>query len=174
MDEEKEIAVSYQLTPHLMKFGVSEGYNIRFKYRRWLIFFAGVILILLGGILLLKDNSGLSLFYHCFIFTMGVFYVMNKLIYVSRSVKRVFAGKEKLINAVFIAREDGYEMRTDNDEAKSKWKSIVKYRCVDKGILLYPQKHLFYYIPIEGSDITGGSWTDFVSVIQRNVNETVK
>lgn len=174
MDDEKEIEVSYQLTPEVMKDGVSEGYDIRLKYRRWIIFYAGIILIFLGSVLFLTKNSGLSLFFNVFFITMGVFYVFNKFIYVRRSVKRIFAGKDKVINVVFIAREGGYEMRTDNDEVKSKWRSIVKYSCVDKGILLYPQKQLFYYIPIEGSEIRGGTWDEFTEMIQRNVKVTVK
>lgn len=166
---EREIEVKYKLTPGMMKTGVCEGYNVRFSLRRWLILGIGGFLIFLGGTLLFNETSVSSRVFSVVFMIVGVFYLFNKPIYIRNSVRRVFSDKEKLVDVVFSVNNSGYTMKTNDDSVESKWKTLVKYHVWDEGILLYPQKHLFFYIPSDNEGITGGDWNEFVSVVQENV-----
>ena len=174
MNDENGIVVDYKLTPEVMKEGVAASYDVKYRYRKWLIWVMAVIFICIGVFTYKPTASFSSQFLNIFLVVMGVLYLCNKYFYIRRTVKAVFADRGKLINVKFVAKEDGYQLITDDQEGSCKWKSIIQYYFVDEGILLYPQKNIFYFIPIEASEVTGGTWGDLTAIIQRNVKSAGK
>ena len=62
-------------------------------------------------------------------------------------------------------------MKTDNSESTVKWSAFIDYAVRNEGVLLYPQKNIFIWIP--KSDVTGGSWDDFVDMIGKNIEQKI-
>ena len=175
MDDEKRIVVKYKLNPEVMKVGASENYDHRQKVRKWIKLVAGVWFVSLFGLFVyIQIDSKSSKILPIVLLIIGISCFFNKYFYVRRTVKSVFAGREKEINAQFAVKEDGFFIKTDDTEGSSLWTGLINYHFSDKGALLYPQKNIYYFIPKNGSEISGGTWDEFTEMIQRNVEVTTK
>ncbi len=45
--------------------------------------------------------------------------------------------------------ESGFHQKIQEDEATGKWENLYETVTTPEGFLLYPQKNLFYWIPLE-------------------------
>ena len=70
-----------------------------------------------------------------------------------------------------ILDEEGITISDKHSEGKTKWSGFVNWRVFPEGLLLYPQKDLFFWIPKE-AEIEGGTWEEFVALVERKMGES--
>lgn len=110
------------------------------KVRPVLVFF-----LIASGIYLCWINS--QIIYAIFCIAYGIFMMFRKYIYVYRVVKSVKTTKlfGELIE-IKISDDDVFESRQGSDTSKIELKNLFGYLKTNFGVLLYPQKNMFYLL----------------------------
>ncbi len=83
-------------------------------------------------------------------------------------VDNLFAGRTSDLTWELIPDEDGVTIKTAGSIGTTHWYSLVDFLICKEGVLLYPQKNLFFWIP-NSATIEDGTWQDFEALISKKI-----
>ncbi|MES2997682.1 MAG: YcxB family protein [Verrucomicrobiota bacterium] len=141
------------------------GYHYDYRHRlQWIItFLIGFALLAFGIFFLLEGRVESSAIVLVLI---GFYLLLNRVFYKWRAAAAVFKGRPGPLNVEMEIQDDGIFMETEISNGMTKWGGLMDLKIVPDGLLLYPQRNLFYWIPAN-AEIKGGSWTDFALGLER-------
>jgi len=70
------------------------------------------------------------------------------------------------------ATESEIVIATSKSNGAFLWDCLVDYKICETGILLYPQKSIFHWIP-DTATIEGGTWQDFQALVSEKVTRKI-
>ncbi len=171
MDSDEQIKFSYTLDDEAFKLGVARNYSYRHSVRKLLMPLFGSIMIVGAIGLFFTDPRARVL--PVVLLILGVIYILSKKIYVRRIFKRFKAGKGDDSTYVEVsASASGITMDVGNANGFTQWSAFVDRVLVKEGLLLYPQKFLFVFIPHQ-LEFEVGTWDKFVALIHAGVERKV-
>ena len=72
-----------------------------------------------------------------------------------------------------LTATDGVLTITDGESTgTSPLSSFVDFKICKEGLLLYPQKNIFYWIP-DTAEIEGGTWLEFTELISSKITRKI-
>ena len=160
------MTIRYTLTKQELWKGAGESYDYRMKWRKPLGLVLGLLFLLFGLYVLIdgQARAGAAAF-----IILGIYLFVRRYIWIYRSVRNSSAGKqdqERVVTAK--VGDEGIEMETSLGHGIAKWGAFVDFHPTKDGLLLYPAKNMYYWIP-KDSDIDGGDWPTFTKVIAERV-----
>lgn len=102
----------------------------------------------------------------------GTIMVMRKWIYAKKAASGALKGRDEGQRLNFSPDENGMRVKAPNGESRNDWISFVDFHFCDQGLLLYPTKQIFHWIP-SSAEIEGGNWEEFEKLISRSIERRV-
>ena len=156
----------YILTPESLKTGVSYHYAHHSKFLGAICVFIGMFLLAVAALQLSAGNGGaLTLVF----ILLGFLNLFAKQFWISRSVKQVFKNGETEQRIKFRANPVGLHLESGDSRGTTKWTHFADCLIKKDGILLYPKKSLYYWIP-RSAEFSEGNWEEFVAMVEKKVN----
>jgi hypothetical protein len=164
--------LNYELNPKLMKIAAKQQFSYRHKARRGLQISLGIAALFLASYGLFTD-SGQEPFVTVLLILLGIYLLFYKEYYVWRTTRNIFKGIGEKISITLQTQKKHLILKSSrNDNLETPWDNFLDYFFFDQGLLLYPQKDLFYFIP-KNATITDGTWEDFVRLVESKVTRRV-
>ena len=129
----------------------------------------GGILFAMGAMNICFDPTG---FLNYILLGLGLLNIFAKQIWIQRSVNNTFKGKTKEVTIGFTANPGSIDIQSDDSKGRLKWSGFVDYLVHDKGLLLYPEKSLYHWIP-RTSKFTDGDWVEFIALAAKKIKRKV-
>ena len=161
---------TYTLTPKTLKVGALIHYAHRANMMAVVRLVIGGILFVMGMVQICLDPSPSIISY--VLVALGLLNIFSKQIWIRRSVKKAFDGDTQQITMTFAASSAGIDFKGDKAKGRIKWKGFVDYVVHDKGLLLYPEKNLYHWIP-KSAEFTEGDWAELTALVSEKVTRTV-
>ena len=159
--------LDYTITPEAMKAGSLIHYRkkVLFKMLILLVAFSLIPAFAMGSS---GDLIELIPFYSM----LGVFGYFHQFLFARRTSKAAFKGKDKELPHLITTDETGLHFETPQGSSATNWNLYVDVCIHPKGVLLYPQKNLFYWIP-KSATITDGTWEEFTDLLEAKIEKKV-
>lgn len=163
--------VTYELTRKSLRTGMWTHLFHRNIISTFLIPLLGIIFLSYGlHHLLTKPSSGTS--FGVILMLLGAFYLILSFRRVNVAVKNAFQGNPNERMITLTAADGTLTLRDGESTGTSPYSSLVDFKITKKGLLLYPQKNIFYWIPAN-AEIEGGTWQDFTNLIATNITKKI-
>ena len=120
--------------------------------------------------ILTNESSGAS--FGVILMLLGAFYLILSVRRVNAAVKNAFQANpnDRMIN---LTATDGVLTITDGESTgTSPLSCFVDFKICKEGLLLYPQKNIFYWIP-DTAEIEGGTWLEFTELISSKITRKI-
>lgn len=103
---------------------------------------------------------------------LGIFYIFRFSIRTRSMVKNAFASNpdERVVTMEFS--EEALTFHDGASTGSSPWSVFVDMKACKDGILLYPQKGIFYWIP-DTASVEGGTWEDVTELVRKKIQPRV-
>lgn len=158
--------LSYQMNPETAKHGANGHYDHRYKVRRFYRPIVGLILIAFAIFSLVTGDHTVLM---PAMFFLGTYLLFIKQISIWRSVRASFHGKPQGFQVCLKTSEESLIIETnEGNSGETKWQSFLDFKALKNGLLLYPQKNLYFWIP-SNAEFTTGSWPEFTQLIESKV-----
>ncbi len=159
--------IHYIVTAKSLKEGALIHYRkkISFKFLVLLIAFS------LIPVFVIKSPDSILEFIPFFII-IGIFTFSHQFLFAWRTSKAAFKGKDKELPHLVTTEETGLHFETPQGSSSTNWNLYVDIIIHQKGILLYPQKNLFYWIPATAT-ITDGTWQEFTRLLEAKIGKKI-
>ncbi|MFT5883466.1 MAG: hypothetical protein ACI9FG_001981 [Crocinitomicaceae bacterium] len=170
--------LDYTITPEAMTIqylmtakSLKEGALIH--YRKKILYKFLILLIAFSFIpvsVIISPDSILDLI--PFFIILGVFAFCHQFLFAWRASKATFKGKDKELPHLVTTGETGLNFETPQGSSATNWNLYVDVCVHPNGILLYPQKNLFYWIPATAT-ITDGTWQEFTQLLEAKIEKKI-
>ncbi len=161
------MTIQYLATAKSLKEGVLIHYRKKILYKFLILL---IVFSVIPVFMILSPSSILDLI-PCFIL-IGIFAFFHQFIYARRSAKAAFKGKDKELPHLITTDETGLHFETPQGSSATNWNLYVEVCVHSKGILLYPQKNLFYWIP-KSATVTDGTWEEFTELLETKIEKKI-
>lgn len=159
--------LSYALSRESLSQGMSAGIAYRRPILRFLRPVLGIIFLIAAAYFFIANESS-DWHFGLAASILGGLYLIYPTISRRKALNNIFAGKEEPIEISAIIHTDKLEMITNNSSASCTWDTFVDFHIHQTGILLYPQKGIFYWFPKEAL-FQEGSWQEFCDLISSKI-----
>ncbi len=163
--------ISHTLTKESVSTGLSRSFAYRHPFRRIAIPLVGILCLIASAWFLLVDDSSEWLI-GGLLLGAGAVYLFLPIFRRRQVVENLFAGRTSKLTLELEPDEKGITMTTSGSIGTTDWSSFVDYLICKTGILLYPQKNIFYWIP-NSATIEGGTWQDFELLISKKITRKI-
>ncbi|MDP0490920.1 MAG: YcxB family protein [Verrucomicrobiota bacterium JB023] len=154
-----------------MRTAAGRHFNYRYPFFRYSGPILGGLLLVMSVFFLMNIGEGPNAFLGIICLAAGLRSLFRKKFYVWRTAKGLFKGKEGEDFTQWIeADEEGLAMRHRKSEGRIDWDGFVDVQECPEGLLLYPQKNLFVWIPCSAT-MSEGRWEDFVSLVTSKITK---
>lgn len=103
----------------------------------------------------------------------GIYLLIRRSIWIYRSVRSSLAGKGSQDRTVVATpKEESFEIETTTGQGISKWSAFVDLHSAEQGLLLYPSKGIYYWIP-KDAEIEDGDWNQLKSLLEEKIRRKI-
>lgn len=163
------MTASYEFSPKSMSNGMRAHLRHRHAISRLLLPSLGIIFFIYGlNQIFGKEPPNTS--FGVILFLLGVFYLILSKRRVSTAVKNAFKANPNERIITFTVADGLLSFSDGESKGTSPFSAFVDFKISNEGILLYPQKHIFYWIP-DSSEVEGGTWQDFTNLIASSITK---
>jgi hypothetical protein len=163
--------IIYTFSPETLRKGASEFLWHRQRIVTLLFPFLGVPFMLFG-LNYIFGSADPNYILGGIMCAVGAFYLIRFKFRTNGMVKNAFKSNPNT-RPVTLIIEDGTLFISDGEsEGKCPLSSLVDFKICKTGLLIYPQKNIFYWIP-ENAEIQGGTWQDFITLISSGVTRKI-
>lgn len=156
---------TYTLTPKTLKIGARIHYAHRANVMAVVRIVIGAILFAMGAMNICFDPTG---FLNYILLILGLLNLFAKQIWIQRSVNNTFKDGSKEVTIAFTANPGSIDIQSEDSKGKLKWSSFVDYLVHDQGLLLYPEKSLYHWIP-RTAHFSDGDWDEFIALASKKI-----
>lgn len=147
-----------------MKVGLEENIKRRYGWKSILYSALGGFCVVFGARYALEGKPYDILPYVLII--CGVIILLKRTLYVRKALKTMFMGKPESSRVYYKFDELSVLTETPGSKGEVKWDQFYEVAVGEKGIHLFVQKGLFYWVPRD-STMLQGSWEDLVTLISK-------
>ncbi len=163
---------SYRTSRSELTRGAKRHFNYRGPVRRVVGPLMGAALVVGGVVVVVSTWDLASAAVGGGMIGLGVTTGLRRTISVRKTVKAAFKGRPEGRTIECVAEEGGLQLREDGAESKCTWDSFVDCRVCEDGILLYPQRNLFFWLPAS-VEFSTGSWGELTTLVAASVTKKV-
>lgn len=161
--------LTYTTTREGLARGLAHHYKRRTLVPHFVRVISGSLMIILGINIFLASEPSRPPVLGAALVALGIFGLLRRHIWIRRSLKGTFAGRSAADFQMQIETSDeGISMKGSAAESFIEWSQFVDLKCYDDGILLYPQKNIFHWIPADCAFVEG-NWEGFTESLKRHV-----
>jgi Zn-dependent protease with chaperone function len=163
------MTISYEFSPGSLRKGMKAHLLHRHVISVFLLPSLGIIFTLYGlNQIFAKEPPNTS--FGVILFVLGAFYLVLSQRRVSSAVKNAFKANPNERTISLTASDGLLSFKDGESTGASPFSAFVDFKICKGGLLLYPQKNIFYWIP-DTAEIEGGSWQDFTKLIAANITK---
>jgi hypothetical protein len=163
--------LSYSLTRETMAEAMSASIVHRRPILRFLNPIFGVIFLTVS-IYFFIANDSMDWHFGLAFFILSVFYFISPKVRQRKAINNIFIGKTEPINVSLTVSPDKLDIQTNDSSGIATWQSFIDFKICHNGILLYPQKSIYYWIP-KSAQFDEGTWEDFTNLISSNISKKI-
>jgi hypothetical protein len=120
--------------------------------------------------ILTQDSSGTA--FGVILMLLGAFYLILSFRRVNAAVKNAFQANPNDRMITLTAADKVITITDGASIGTSPFSSFVDSKICKEGLLLYPQKSIFYWIPAN-AEIEGGNWQGFTELISSQITRKI-
>ena len=159
--------LSYELNPTNMPSGYREHHKLRDQPH--LYKYLTIIMAILVGIHFgFRSPFGAMHLVTLGLLAYAIYLQMRFPFAIRAAVREQLKNKEIPVQVWLETTEAEVTVTTSKARSAFLWECLVDYKICGEGILLYPMKNLFYWIPAT-AEIEGGTWQDFEVLISKKI-----
>jgi hypothetical protein len=155
--------------------------SLRIGARHYLLHRHLLLTLLIPALGILFIGTGL---YHLFLLdesrrvlgflltALGAFYLYRSATRTKEMVKNAFASNPNERLVTMETSDEALASKEESSSGSSTWDAFVDYKICKDGILLYPQKNIFYWIP-ETAAVEGGTWQEFQALVSNKITRRI-
>jgi hypothetical protein len=159
--------LNYELNPTNMPSGYRE--HNKFRNQQHLYKYLTIIMAVLVGIHFgFRGPFGGMHLLTLGLLTYAIYLQTRPPFAIRTAVRQQLKNKEIPVEVWLEATEFQISITTSKSQTTSLWECLVDYKICGEGILLYPMKNVFCWIPRTAS-IEGGTWQEFELLISQKI-----
>ncbi len=170
------MTLRYTLTPPVLKIGAGKHFDRQTRIPSWLRTGIGLAAIVFGIVWLagidFNGTASLAFLFPVIYILLGAFLTIRRPLWIRRCVRNTFAGKGDAISITLHATEEGLSVESQESSGKSDWSAFVDHLTDKDGVIIYPQKNLFVFVP-SSAEVDGATFQEFVALVQKKVIKKV-
>jgi len=130
------------------------------------------IIFVLSGLFQIFGKEPPNTSFGVILLMLGIFYLILSKRRVSTAVKNAFKANpnERVIS--LSVSDSSLTFDDGESTGTSPFSAFVDFKICKNGLLLYPQKQIFYWIP-DTSEIEGGTWQEFTELVSSKITRKI-
>ena len=161
------MTIRYTLTPEVLRRGAHRHDWYRLKALRIVGLVSSIFLITMGSASFLIVGQEPLL--NGFLVSFGMVLLLRGSLRSRRIARAAFKGRGNSIQVKMELGDERIFVTTEDSQSSMKWSSFVDRKTFEDGILIYPQKNLFNWIPANAT-IEGGNWDELRKEIDTRIS----
>lgn len=163
--------ITYTYSRESLKRGARYYLMHRHQFITLLLPVLGLFFLSYGAYRLVTHDESSKAF-PAILIALGAFYLYRFAKLTRTMIKNAFASNPNERQVTIDTTDENLTIQDDASSATSAWSVLVDFKICKTGILLYPQKNIFYWIP-DTAIVTGGTWQDFEALISKKITRKI-